>query len=93
MQQFSGKPGINMLLEELKTMRNYHNDENMILIEVLCEGVERLICLRVLPSGRGGMGCCEHVYESSHVIRSREFLDQFSGSVPSKRLRCVHACT
>jgi hypothetical protein len=42
-QQFSGKPGRNVLLEELKTVRNHDNDENMILIEVLCEGVDRLI--------------------------------------------------
>jgi hypothetical protein len=43
MQQFSGKPGRNVLLEELKKMRNNDNDENMILIDILCEGVDRLI--------------------------------------------------
>jgi hypothetical protein len=43
MQQFSGKPGRNILLEELQTMRNHDNDENMIRIEVLSEGVDRLI--------------------------------------------------
>jgi hypothetical protein len=38
-----GKPGRNMILEELKAIRNINNDQNMFLKELLCEGVDRLI--------------------------------------------------
>ena len=43
MQQFSRKNWKKYALGGIKTMRNHDTDENMILIEVLCEGVNRLI--------------------------------------------------
>jgi hypothetical protein len=82
MRQFSGKPERNMLFEELKTMRNHDRNEK-------CGSYRSIVwgCGQVdLTEGatRGGIGCCEHVYESSRLIRDREFLDQFSGSFPLK---------
>lgn len=32
-----------MLLEELKSIRNINNDQNMFLKDVLCEGADRLM--------------------------------------------------
>ena len=60
MQQFSRKSWKKYALGGIKKTRKNDTDENVILIEVLCEGVDRSIWLRVLLSGGGGG--CEHVY-------------------------------
>ena len=43
MHQFSRKTWKKYALGGIKTMRNHDTDENMFLIKVLCEGVDRLI--------------------------------------------------